>query len=80
MKAKIIIMPKSGVFDPQGNAIDASLQNSGYTNMTNIRCGKYIELEIDSNDRQTASLQVDEVCKKFLANETIERYNFTLEE
>ncbi|MEI6730559.1 MAG: phosphoribosylformylglycinamidine synthase subunit PurS [Pseudomonadota bacterium] len=79
MKAKIHITLKNGVLDPQGKAIEGSLHNLGFGDVGAVRQGKYIELEIGSKDPEQARLQVEEMCKKLLANIVVENYRFEIE-
>lgn len=77
-KAEIRVMLKSGVLDPQGKAVQGSLATLGYTNTDSVRIGKLIELSVDADSRTAAEAQVDEMCKKLLANPVIESYRFTV--
>ncbi len=79
MKAKIHITLKSGVLDPQGKAISGALKHLGFDGVNDVRQGKYIELELDAPDKETAGRQLDEMCRKLLANTVIEDYRFELE-
>jgi phosphoribosylformylglycinamidine synthase len=71
-------MLKSGVLDPQGKAVQSSLATLGYTNTDAVRIGKLIELTVATTDRQAAERQVDEMCRKLLANPVIESYTFSV--
>ncbi len=77
MKAKIHITLKNGVLDPQGKAIENSLAHLGFTNTSNVRVGKYVELELDANADE-AEAQVKQMCEKLLANTVVENYSFEL--
>ena len=77
MKARIKIMLKNGVLDPQGEAIKHALNNIGFENVTGVRQGKVIELEIDGSDKRQVRSEVDKMCNKLLANTVIE--NFEIE-
>lgn len=76
--AEIDIMPQKALLDPQGKTVTGSMKNLGLANITNVRIGKHIQLEIDAADEATANVQVDEACKKLLANLIMETYVFTL--
>jgi len=78
--AKIYISLKSTVNDPQGLTIKGALHNLGFTEVTSVRAGKYMEVKLEENDSGVAQQQVDEMCKKLLANPVIEDYAFELEE
>jgi phosphoribosylformylglycinamidine synthase len=79
MKARIHITLKSGVLDPQGKAIQSSLGALGFSDVENVRQGKYIELDISADDRAKAYEQLTQMCDKLLANTVIENYTIDLE-
>ena len=74
MKVKVIVTLKNGVLDPQGKAIQQTLNGMGHNNVNEIRQGKYFEVEINEKDEKKAKLKVEEMCKKLLANLVIENY------
>ena len=74
MKVKVIVTLKSGVLDPQGKAIQQTLNGMGFANVRDIRQGKYFDIDIDENDEQKAKLSAEEICKKLLANQVIEDF------
>ena len=74
MKARVFVMPKEGVLDPQGKAIGHALGTLGFQGVGEVRQGKVIELEFAENDQVKARAQLDEMCKKLLANTVIESY------
>ncbi len=78
--AKIYITLKPTVNDPQGLTIKGALHNLSFTAVDDVRAGKYIEVTIAEKDISTARRQVDEMCRKLLANPVIENYRFDLEE
>ena len=78
MKLNVKIMPKDGVLDPQGKAIENSLIQLGFKNINNVRQGKIIE--IDLNEEKEIALEiVDDMCKKLLANLIIEDYEIMID-
>jgi len=77
--AKVYITLKPTVNDPQGLTIKGALHNLGFTSVEDVRAGKYIELKIAGKDKTAAIRQVDEMCRKLLANPVIENYRFELE-
>ncbi|NVJ96500.1 MAG: phosphoribosylformylglycinamidine synthase subunit PurS [Alphaproteobacteria bacterium] len=79
MKARIHVTLKNGVLDPQGKAIEHALGNMGFDGVEAARQGKYIELDLKSTDRAAAEKEVDEMCRKLLANTVIENYSIDLE-
>ena len=74
MKIKVIVTLKNGVLDPQGKAIQQTLNGMGFLNITGIRQGKFFEIDIKDTNEAKAKLQVEEMCKKLLANLVIEDY------
>ena len=76
MKAKVYITPKKGILDPQGLTIERSLPALGFEGVSNVRVGKYIELELADGDK--AAEELDKMCQKLLANPIIEDFQFEL--
>ncbi len=74
MKIKVIITLKNGVLDPQGKAIQQTLNGMNFKNINEVRQGKFFDIEINEADENKAKSQIDEVCKKLLANLVIEDY------
>ena len=74
MKIKVIVTLKNGVLDPQGKAIQQTLNGMSFSNVNEVRQGKYFEIDIKENDEGKAKTQVEEMCKKLLANLVIENY------
>ena len=77
--AKVYVTLKPTVNDPQGLTIKGALHNLGFVGVTNVRAGKYMEVKLKGDDQGIAHQQVDEMCKKLLANPVIENYTFELE-
>jgi phosphoribosylformylglycinamidine synthase subunit PurS len=78
MKARIKITLKNGVLDPQGKAIQGVLGGLGITGVTDVRQGKYIEVDLSEKDETKAKATIDKMCKELLANMVIENYSFEL--
>ena len=74
MKIKVIVTLKNGVLDPQGKAIQQTLNGMNFNNVEDVRQGKFFEIEINEKDENKAKSSVDEMCKKLLANLVIEDY------
>ena len=74
MKIKVIVTLKNGVLDPQGKAIQQTLNGMGHNNVNEIRQGKYFEVEINEKDEKKAKLKEEEMGKQLLANLVIEDY------
>ena len=78
MKATIHVTLKRGILDPQGKAIEHALESLGFRNAANVRVGKYMELDLDEQDKTQAEAQVKAMCEKLLANTIIEEYRYEL--
>ena len=74
MKVKVVVTLKSGVLDPQGKAIQQTLNGMGFANVKDVRQGKYFDIDIDESDDQKAKKSAEEICKKLLANQVIEDF------
>ena len=74
MKIKVIVTLKNGVLDPQGKAIQQTLNGMSFANVTEVRQGKFFEIDVSETNEDKAKLQVEEMCKKLLANLVIEDY------
>jgi len=74
MKVSTIITLKKDVLDPQGKVIHQTLDGMGFENLNEVRQGKYFEIDVKEEDKKKAKEQVEEMCKKLLANLVIENY------
>tara|TARA_B100000073_G_scaffold64466_1_gene47648 strand:- start:289 stop:522 length:234 start_codon:yes stop_codon:yes gene_type:complete len=74
MKIKVVVTLKNGVLDPQGKAIQQTLNGMGFNDVSGVRQGKYFEVDVDVKDEKKAKISVEEMCKKLLANLVIEDY------
>ena len=75
MKARVHIMMKNGVLDPQGEAVRHALATLGFEGVEGVRKGKVIELDLIETERAAAEKRVGEMCDKLLANTVIETYH-----
>ena len=64
MKIKVIVTLKNGVLDPQGKAIQQTLNGMGFSEVNEVRQGKYFDIEVSETDENKAKSKVDEMCKK----------------
>ena len=74
--AAIDILPLPALLDPQGKAVSNNLPNMGLGQMTNVRIGKHITLDIEAESREEAENLVSEACEKLLSNPIMERFEF----
>ena len=73
MRLTVLIRPKDGILDPQGDAVRASLTSLGFS-VTDARIGRLVDLELDTDDEQGAAAEVERMCGELLANLLIESY------
>ena len=80
LKAEVYITLKKTVADPQGLTIKHALESLGYKDLADVRIGKLVIIKLDFKDKEKAKRQVNEMCKKLLANSIIEDYHFKIKE
>ncbi len=78
MRAKIHVTLKQGILDPQGKAIEHALETLGFKSASNVRVGKYLELDLNEKDQAKAEADVRAMCEKLLVNTIIEEYRYEL--
>ena len=78
MKARIHITLKAGILDPQGKTIQQALHALGYSDVAEVRAGKFIELRLDGVERERAEQLVKAACEKLLANPVMEDYHYSI--
>lgn len=76
--AEIDVMPRKELLDPQGKTVAANMGNLNLTEITDVRIGKHITLNIEADSEATAQEKVDLACKKLLSNPVMESYSFSL--
>ncbi len=79
MRATVVVRPKQGILDPQGQAVESSLRQLGFS-VDEARVGRVVDLEVDSTDAATARAEVERMCEQLLANPLIESYEIELVE
>ena len=79
MKAKIIVMPKKTVLDPQGKTVKHALESMSFTGIKDVRVGKFIEVELTGGDKAELQEKIDKACHELLSNPVIEEYSFEIE-
>ncbi len=78
MRATVLVRPKPGILDPQGDAVESSLRQLGFT-VADARIGRVVDLELAGNDRAAARAELERMCEQLLANPLIESYEIELE-
>ncbi|HXR11737.1 MAG TPA: phosphoribosylformylglycinamidine synthase subunit PurS [Gaiellaceae bacterium] len=77
MKATVLVRPKAGILDPQGDAVERALEHLGFS-VSGARVGKVVDLEVEADDEAGARAQVERMCEQLLANPLIESYEIEL--
>jgi phosphoribosylformylglycinamidine synthase subunit PurS len=75
----VLVRPKQGILDPQGQAVESSLRRLGFS-VGGARIGRVVDLEVDAADEASARAQVEQMCEQLLANPLIESYEIELAE
>jgi phosphoribosylformylglycinamidine synthase subunit PurS len=78
VKATVLVRPKPGILDPQGQAVESSLRHLGFA-VGEARVGKLVDVELDTDDRAEALTQLQQMCEQLLTNPLIESYAIELE-
>ena len=78
MKATVLVRPKPGILDPQGQAVESSLRHLGFA-VAGARVGRLVEVELETDDRAEALTQLERMCDQLLTNPLIESYAIELE-
>jgi phosphoribosylformylglycinamidine synthase subunit PurS len=73
VRATVLVRPKQGILDPQGEAVESALEHLGFS-VSGARVGKVVDLEVDASDPDEARAQVEKMCEQLLANPLIEAY------
>jgi phosphoribosylformylglycinamidine synthase subunit PurS len=79
VKATVLVRPKQGILDPQGEAVEQALRQLGFA-VEDARVGRVVDLEVDATDSAGARAQVERMCEQLLANPLIESYEIELHE
>ena len=79
MRATVLVRPKPGILDPQGEAVGSSLRQLGFR-VEEARVGRVVDLELDNGDPEVARAELERMCEQLLANPLIESYEITLAE
>jgi phosphoribosylformylglycinamidine synthase len=79
-RARVTITLKKTIMDAQGQTVERALHSLGYEGVRDLRIGKYLEMDLDGAPRDQLSAQLDEMCRKLLANPIIEDFRFEIED
>ena len=72
---EVLVSQKPGLLDPQGKAVESALPAQGWTNVSGVRVGKHIKLDVEADDEATATAQVEEMARRLLSNPGIEDFD-----
>ena len=78
MRATVLVRPKHGILDPQGQAVESSLRHLGFE-VSDARVGRLVDIDVATDDREEALAQVEQMCQRLLANPLIESFEIELE-
>ena len=78
MRATVLVRPKHGILDPQGQAVESSLRHLGF-DVSEARVGRLVDVDVATDDRGEALAQVEQMCERLLANPLIESFEIELE-
>lgn len=77
MRATVLVRPKEGILDPQGDAVERALEHLGFA-ISGARVGKVVDLEVEADDEAAARAQVEKMCEQLLANPLVESYEISV--
>jgi phosphoribosylformylglycinamidine synthase subunit PurS len=78
VKATVLVRPRQGILDPQGQAVESALGHLGFS-VRDARVGRVVDLEVDASDPAAARAEVERMCEQLLANPLIESYEISLD-
>jgi phosphoribosylformylglycinamidine synthase len=79
VRATVLVRPKAGILDPQGEAVQSSLRHLGF-DVADARVGRLVDVEVPARDRDEARAQIERMCEQLLANPLIESYEIAFAE
>ncbi len=79
MLVKVFVTPRRDILDPQGRAVEQSLKSLGFKNVSDVRIGKYVTLNVEASSPEQARAEAARMCEQLLANPVIEDYRFEVE-
>jgi phosphoribosylformylglycinamidine synthase len=78
MRATVLVRPKQGILDPQGQAVESALEHLGFA-VRDARVGRVVELEVEAQDPASARAEVERMCEQLLANPLVESYEISVD-
>jgi phosphoribosylformylglycinamidine synthase len=78
VRATVLVRPKPGILDPQGEAVESSLRQLGFS-VADARIGRVVDLEVDASDAAAARTKIEQMCEQLLANPLIESYEIEIQ-
>jgi phosphoribosylformylglycinamidine synthase subunit PurS len=78
VRATVLVRPKPGILDPQGEAVESSLRQLGFS-VADARIGRVVDLEVDASDAAAARAEIEQMCEQLLANPLIESYEIEIQ-
>jgi phosphoribosylformylglycinamidine synthase len=78
VRATVLVRPKPGILDPQGEAVESSLRQLGFS-VADARIGRVVDLEVDASDAAAARTEIEQMCEQLLANPLIESYEIEIQ-
>ena len=79
MQVKVFVTPRKGILDPQGRTVEQSLRSLGFANVSDVKIGRYITLNIDAKSADEARTAASKMCQQLLANPNIEDFRFEVD-
>ena len=79
MQVRVFVTPRKGILDPQGRAVESSLKSLGFKNVSGVKVGKYVLLDVNARTAAEAREQATRMCEALLANPVIEDYRFEVD-
>ena len=79
MQVRVFVTPRKGILDPQGRAVESSLVSLGFKNVSGVKVGKYILLEVEARTANEARDEARKMCEALLANPVIEDFRFEVD-
>jgi len=80
LQVRVFVTPRQGILDPQGRAVEHALKSLGFPNVSDVKIGRYVTLEVDAPSAEAARIAAQKMCEQLLANPLIEDFRFEVQE